>query len=90
MPQWKGLGKYPSAHLRLGAADRSFVAPAPWGPDGGEAPVIDETTTLWVVLDQADQVVVIAAGVDAAGFAAEWADRGYRIAELRPDEVVAA
>jgi len=52
--------------------------------------VIDETTTLWVVLDQADQVVVIAAGVDAAGFAAEWADRGYRIAELRPDEVVAA
>jgi len=52
--------------------------------------VIDETATLWVVLDQADQVVVIAAGADAAGFAAEWADRGYRIAELRPDEVVAA
>ena len=53
-------------------------------------PVIEEESTLWVVLDQADQVVVMASGADAAGFAAEWADRGYRIVALRPDEVVAA
>ena len=52
--------------------------------------MIEPTSPLWVVLDDADQVVVIAAGSDAAEFAAEWAERGYRIAELRPDEVVAA
>ena len=52
--------------------------------------MIEETSTLWVVLDPDDQIVVMAAGADAAAFAAEWADRGYRIAELRPDEFVAA
>jgi hypothetical protein len=53
-------------------------------------PVIEETSTVWVVLDDADQVVVMASGSDAAEFAAEWAERGYRVVELRPDEVVAA
>ena len=52
--------------------------------------MIEETPTLWVVLGNDDEVVVIASGADAAAFAAEWADRGYRIVELRPDEIVAA
>jgi len=53
-------------------------------------PVIEGTTTVWAVLDDADQVVVMASGAEAAAFAAEWAERGYRIVELRPGEVIAA
>ena len=53
-------------------------------------PVIEGISTVWAVLDDADEVVVMASGADAAAFAAEWVQRGYRIVELRPDEVVAA
>jgi len=55
-----------------------------------DMPVIEGTSTVWAVLDDADEVVVMASGADAAAFAAEWVERGYRIVELRPDEVVAA
>jgi len=50
----------------------------------------DATSTVWVVLDDDGQVVVMAEGTDAAAFAAEWAERGARVVELRRDGVAAA
>ena len=48
------------------------------------------TSTLWVVLDDEDRVLVMAAGADAAAFAAEWAERGARVVELGDGSVAAA
>ncbi len=53
-------------------------------------PVLEGTSTVWVVLDQAGEVVVMASGADAREFAAEWAQLGYPVVELAPDEVNAA
>jgi len=50
----------------------------------------DATSTLWVVLDDDGQVVVMAEGADAAAFAAEWAERGARVVELGSDAFAAA
>ncbi len=47
-------------------------------------------STLWVVLDAADEVVVVASGRDAAAFAAEWAAQGARVVEVHDDAVAAA
>jgi hypothetical protein len=47
-------------------------------------------STLWVVLNAADEVVVMASGQDAAAFAAERADEGARVVEVRGSAVVAA
>ncbi len=46
--------------------------------------------TMWVVLDEADQVVVIAQGRDAAAFAAEQAADGARVVEVHGTAVAAA
>jgi hypothetical protein len=46
--------------------------------------------TYWVVLDEADQVVVMASGSDAPAFAAELAEQGARVVELQVDAVAAA
>jgi len=48
------------------------------------------TSTVWVVLDDQDQVLVMASGADAAAFAAEWAEEGRRVVELHGDSVAAA
>jgi hypothetical protein len=47
-------------------------------------------STLWVVLDDDGQVVVMAGGADAAAFAAEWAETGARVVEWSDGSVVAA
>ena len=47
-------------------------------------------STLWVVLDEDGEVIVIAAGADAPAFAAEWARSGARVVELQVDSVAAA
>jgi len=47
-------------------------------------------STLWVVLDDAGEVMVIAGGADAPAFAAEWAANGARVVELRDGSVAAA
>jgi hypothetical protein len=50
----------------------------------------DGTSTVWVVLDEDDRVVVMASGADAAAFAAECAEQGQRVVELGVGSVVAA
>ena len=52
--------------------------------------VIDGTSTVWVVLDDDGEVVVMASGAGAEEFAAGWAERGYRVVELPQTEVNAA
>ena len=52
--------------------------------------VVDGTSGVWVVLDEAGEVVVMASGAGAEEFAGGWAERGYRIVELRQDEFNAA
>jgi hypothetical protein len=45
---------------------------------------------LWVVLNEADEVVVMARGRDAAAFAAEWAEQGARVVEVHDSAIAAA
>jgi hypothetical protein len=45
---------------------------------------------MWVVLDDDDEVVVIASGRDAPAFVEEWAARGYQVACLDAGDVRAA
>jgi hypothetical protein len=47
-------------------------------------------STVWVVLDDAGDIVVMASGADAPDFAAEYAERGAQVVELRADSVAAA
>ena len=51
---------------------------------------VETGETVWVVLDEDDQVMVMAKGRDAAAFAAEWAERGARVVELHEGAVAAA
>ena len=51
---------------------------------------MDTGETVWVVLDEDGQILVMAKGHDAAAFAAEWAERGARVVELHEGAVAAA
>ncbi len=53
-------------------------------------PVTEDTTVVWVVLDQASEVVLMCSGADAIEVAGEWAKRGYRVESLDASEVFAA
>ena len=44
--------------------------------------VIDTTTTVWVILDSAGEVVLMCEGRDAAEVVEEWERRGYKAVEL--------
>jgi hypothetical protein len=56
----------------------------------GEGFVGEATSMVWAVLNDAGEIIVIAEGADAGAFAAEWAELGARVVELRGDAVVAA
>jgi len=44
--------------------------------------VVEATTTVWVVLDGAAEVVLMCEGADAAEVAEEWAKRGYTTVQV--------
>ena len=53
-------------------------------------PVLDGTSTVWVVLDESGRVLVMASGAGAHEFAIEQAGHDRRVVELGSDEVRAA
>jgi hypothetical protein len=59
-------------------------------PIGRPVQTTEGGPTVWVVLDEAGDVLVMASGADAPEFAAEYAERGTRVVELRADAVAAA
>ena len=73
-------------------AERKMTSPhaGPQGADGRPVQTAEGDQTVWAVLDEAGRVVVMASGADAPEFAAEWAERGARVVELRADSVAAA
>ncbi len=82
--EWNAQPKLANPHLGNRSADGSYVTRA------GEGCMSEAVSTVWVVLDDAGQVVVRAGGADAPAFAAEWAERGARVVELRNGSVAAA
>jgi len=48
----------------------------------GTMSVVEATTTVWVVLDGAAEVVLMCEGADAAEVAEEWAKRGYTTVQV--------
>jgi hypothetical protein len=46
--------------------------------------------TMWVVLNEDDEVMVMASGRDASSFVEEWATRGYHVVCIDAADVHAA